>query len=1035
MHKKRLQIDPLEARRCLSVSGISTSDTLSDGVLDDESVWINSEDSEGDRAQIIHGNDATTSDYPWTVSLSDRFGFHFCGGSLIAPTTVVTAAHCVDFETPDSFDVIAGRTRLSSGDGEVLQVAEIAVHPDFDFFTLDSDIAVLTLERPSSLRPIALADRGLENEFAPPGTLATATGWGETESGFGSDTLQVAQLPIVAHEVANSPDYYGGIVTENMIVAGYDDGSITTCYGDSGGPLVVPGEGGEPILVGLTSWGSPGCTEPMKPTVFTRVSSFVDWIESFVPSGTARLTLSSDAYVPGDILDLSLVDLDLPDDATPEVTFLAAGGDTETLALSWAGVPGHFAGRWTLFDEVPVKRNGRLEVELGDELVVIHDDVSDKEGRPHRAQVNFMVVDDDHGNSASNATFVTEGSGTPGNIQYMNDVDWFSFAAVEGQTWRLTTDYTGTLFSAGMRLVGSDGVSTLVTADPFFFETEIIWTAPADGVFYAEVSGMFGDQGTYTFRAETLVDDHGNQASTATELPIGVPKGAAINYENDVDWFAITLERGDVLDAHVRLDGTLQDSTLSLYAGDGRTWLDYDDDGGGGLASHIEWLVRESGTYYLEVAAFLGTGSYTLDVTIRDVERIYDDHGNTADDATSVIGALPVKGIVDFAGDDDWFRFEAEAESPTSVRLQTVEPFWTELNVFGQDGETVIGRREQPWGSEVSFVPDESGTYYARVSGSELRDIGAYQFQVNSHQADRWETNNEPGDATLLPDEGGRFEELTIHRHSDVDWYEWTAPRDGTLAVDLVFDAAEGDLDVALFDHEGTTLARGREIKGGDTISHPVVVGETYRLRVLGWHGAVGSYGLLINPPEVVAADRFESNDTTDQSVPIGGGSQFHPQLSLHSAHDEDWFLWTALDDGTLTAEAHDGTSNVPLDVTLLRADGEPMISGASMASISVTGGLRYFVRISAPDGTIVPNYDVRIDGPPARQGDFNLDGRIDALDASILFFQFGSDGTADLNHDQIVDGADAAILFANWTMPREATITAEAVDDIMRRM
>ncbi|NWI14779.1 CAC3 Proproteinase, partial [Crypturellus soui] len=92
------------------------------------------------------------------------------------------------------------------------------------------------------------------------------------------DTLQQALLPVVAHERCTQPDWWGSLtVRSTMICAG--GGDEAGCNGDSGGPLNCPAADGGWEVHGVASFvSSLGCNAHQKPTVFTRVSAFEDWI-------------------------------------------------------------------------------------------------------------------------------------------------------------------------------------------------------------------------------------------------------------------------------------------------------------------------------------------------------------------------------------------------------------------------------------------------------------------------------------------------------------------------------------------------------------------------------------------------------------------------------------------------------------------------------------------------------------------------------------------------------------------------------------
>ena len=263
--------------------------------------------------EIVNGEPGVAGEFPYLASVRAYVGnsYYSCGGAFVSSTQVVTAAHCFYDENGQPLRDV----RIGPADGTYLPYTSsrvsaslIEVHRDYDGYSQENDIALVTLSRAiPGVSTVEIPTLSQWRSLTEGGDAVRSAGWGHTASG-GSGTTQfrVANMVIIPDAKCGdySSTYSVGSVTyrglgssfdaEKMICAGGATSSglpIDTCQGDSGGPLVAGS-----TLVGIVSWGS-GCAgydgdRPIRltPGVYTRLGTYLGWLAERGVGSTEQTT-------------------------------------------------------------------------------------------------------------------------------------------------------------------------------------------------------------------------------------------------------------------------------------------------------------------------------------------------------------------------------------------------------------------------------------------------------------------------------------------------------------------------------------------------------------------------------------------------------------------------------------------------------------------------------------------------------------------------------------------------------------------------
>ncbi|XP_038166119.1 urokinase-type plasminogen activator [Arvicola amphibius] len=247
------------------------------------------------RFKIVGGESTVIENQPWFAAIyrKNRGGSpptFICGGSLISPCWVTSATHCfINNPKKEEYVVYLGQTKRNAyNPGEMkFEVEQLILHEGYssDSLAHHNDTALLKIR--TSMGHCAQPSRSIQTICLPPsfgdanfGSDCEITGFGyENVSDFANPkNLKMAVVKLISHKQCMQPHYYGSEITNKMLCAADPQWKTDSCHGDSGGPLVCD-INGRPTLTGIVSWGK-GCAMRNKPGVYTRVSSFLHWIQA-----------------------------------------------------------------------------------------------------------------------------------------------------------------------------------------------------------------------------------------------------------------------------------------------------------------------------------------------------------------------------------------------------------------------------------------------------------------------------------------------------------------------------------------------------------------------------------------------------------------------------------------------------------------------------------------------------------------------------------------------------------------------------------
>jgi hypothetical protein len=385
------------------------------------------------------------------------------------------------------------------------------------------------------------------------------------------------------------------------------------------------------------------------------------------------------------------------------------------------------------------------------------------------------VPPDDAGNDAGTRARINVGRAVTGSLEFEGDTDWYRFNARTGQSYHVTLVGTeGAATPLGdplLRVLDREGNELAANDDSDSLNSALDFVPRANGEVFIEARG-YADAyaGSYTLNvsAERLpTDSISADRYTRGRITLGQSVSGSLDFPSDTDWYRVRLTAGQSYRFALAGagDSPLSDPLLRIHGADGAE-LGFDDDGGEGLNSYMEFTAATTGNYFLEASPFggEGVGGYTLTAQTGDIPA----------DATTDVGLSADgdyrEGMLAPTGDRDWYRIELAEGQALRINAVSAEsdplsdPY---LVLYGPDGTEIT--RDDDGGEGLNayleYQAAAAGAHYLEVRGFSDDAQGRYVVSI---------TPGEIGASVDTADylqPGGEGRASSIGAPDDVDWF------------------------------------------------------------------------------------------------------------------------------------------------------------------------------------------------------------------------------------------------------------------------
>ena len=481
---------------------------------------------------------------------------------------------------------------------------------------------------------------------------------------------------------------------------------------------------------------------------------------------------------------------------------------------------------------------------------------------PYRlAATSAPIPPDDAGNDAGTRASVSVGRAVTGALEYEGDTDWYRLNVRSGRRYRIalagTEGAETPLGDPYLRVLSRDGEELAVNDDSEGSLNSMLDFVPQrSGQVFVEArayADAYAGSYTLSINEERLpTDNYSADRSTRGRINVGQSVESSLDFPNDRDWFRVRLEQGESYRFTLNGSGgsALGDPLLRLYGPNGDE-LAMDDDGGGGLNSHLEYTASSTGNYYLEARGFSdeATGGYTLAALAGDIPA------DASTDVTLSADGDYRMGVLAPAGDRDWYRVDLAEGQGVRISLSGDEtadalgdPY---LVIYGPDGGEVARDDDGGEGlnSWLEYQAATGGAHFIEVRGFVDDASGRYALSL---------APGEIGDSAESAEflvAGGEGRMGTLGAPGDVDWFGVELIEGRPYRFNLM-GGEDGLPDplLTLYDSEGNQVAMDDDGGWGlnSYLSYVSVAGGTYYAAVSAFgDSGTGRYWLAVSDTDV----------------------------------------------------------------------------------------------------------------------------------------------------------------------------------------